>query len=72
MKLDRATLSFEWRFDALSEHKTRLTQRIVLSGEDAPAYADQVEAGFSSTLSDGMKRIAAEMEASEQHVRRSG
>ena len=35
--LERATLSFEWRFDALSERKTRLTQRIVLSGDGAGA-----------------------------------
>lgn len=31
MPLDRATLSFEWRFDALTNRRTRLTQRIMLS-----------------------------------------
>ena len=66
MQLDRATLSFEWRFDALSEHRTRLTQRIVLSGDNAAAYAVQVEAGFGSNLPDGMKRIAVEMAAAEE------
>ena len=53
MQLDRAMLSFESRFDALSEHRTRLTQRIVLSGENAAAYAGQVEAGFGSNLPGG-------------------
>src|SRR3954466_6661210 len=33
MPLDRATLSFEWRFDAVSDgHTTRITQRITLAG----------------------------------------
>jgi len=62
MELERATLSFEWRFANLSENRTTLTQRIVLSGDNAPAYVDQVRAGFESTLSDGMTRIAAEIE----------
>lgn len=62
MEMDRATLSFEWRFDPLPENRTRLTQRIVLSGENAPAYVDQVNAGFGSTLADGLRRIAAEIE----------
>ena len=58
MPLDRAVLSFEWVFDAISDRRTRITQRIILSGDNATVYADQVRAGFSSTLPDGMKRIA--------------
>jgi len=61
MPLDRAVLSFEWLFDAVSNHRTRITQRIVLSGDNATAYADQVQASFGSTLHDGMKRIADAM-----------
>src|SRR5690348_13522742 len=61
MPLDRATLRFEWRFDPVSERTTKLTQRIVLAGENAGAYAGQVEAQFRPNLADGMKRIAAEM-----------
>jgi hypothetical protein len=72
MQLDRASLSFEWRFDALSEHRTRLTQVIVLSGDNASAYAVQVEAGFGSNLPDGMRRIAAEMAVAEEHARSIG
>lgn len=58
MLLDRAVLSFEWLFDAVSNRRTRITQRIVLSGDNAGAYVDQVRAGFGSTLPDSMKRIA--------------
>ena len=58
IRLDRAVLSFEWLFDSVSNRRTRITQRIVLSGNNAAAYADQVRAGFGLTLPDGMKRIA--------------
>lgn len=61
MLLDRAVLSFQWLFDAVSPHRTRITQRIVLSGDNAAAYADHVRVGFGSTLPDGMKRIAASL-----------
>lgn len=61
MELDRATLSFTWRFDAVSDRRANLTQHIVLSGENAAAYTEQVQAGFGSNLRDGMKRIAAAM-----------
>ena len=63
--LDRATLSFEWWFDGLSERRTRMTQRILLSGENAASYAAQVQAGFGSNLPDGMKKIAASIVAAE-------
>jgi hypothetical protein len=63
MALDRATLSFEWRFDAVSDRRTRLSQRIVLAGDNAAAYAPQVRAAFGSNLPDGMSRIAAAMAA---------
>jgi hypothetical protein len=38
MPLDGATLACQWCFVAVSEHSTRLTQHIVLSGENAKAY----------------------------------
>jgi hypothetical protein len=66
MLLDRATLRFEWRFGAISERRTKLTQRIILSGSNDAAYVEHVEAGFGSTLQGGMERIAAEMIAAEQ------
>jgi hypothetical protein len=58
---DDAVLAFEWRFNAVSDSRTRMTQRIVLSGDNADAYAAQVRGGFGSTLADGMKRIADAM-----------
>ena len=69
MPLDRAVLLFEWRFEALSERRTRLTQRITLTGENAGAFAGQVEAGFGANLSAGMRRIA---DAMERRQRESG
>ena len=65
MQLDHAMLVFEWQFEQLPGHKTKLTQEIVLSGDNATAYAAQVEAGFGSNLEAGMKRIAADMAAAE-------
>ncbi len=56
--LEGAALSFEWRFEAISETRTRLTQRIELSGEAAAKHATAVEAGFGSSLAPGMERIA--------------
>jgi hypothetical protein len=67
LQLDRAMLTFEWRFDGLPGQRTRLTQHIVLSGDNAGAYLEQVEVGFGQNLSDGMRRIAAEMAAAEKH-----
>src|SRR5262249_48715875 len=66
MQLDRAVLTFEWRFDSLSAQRTMMTQSIVLSGDNAAAYAEQVEAGFSPSLADGMRKIATEMAAAER------
>ena len=64
-ELDGATMSFEWRFEPVSEHRTRLTQRIVLSGDNAAVYEKGVEEGFGSTLAPGMERIAAAIAAAE-------
>src|SRR3954451_24368885 len=38
MPLDGATLSFEWGFDAVSDRVTRISQRVVLAGDNAAAY----------------------------------
>ena len=68
MPLDEAVLSFEWRFETVSDHQTRITQRIVLSGVNATAYAEEVQANFSATLGAGMKRIADEMARAERSM----
>jgi hypothetical protein len=72
MLLDRATLSFQWHFAAVSDSKTRLTQRIVLSGDNAAAHAAGIEAGFGPTLPEGMKRIAGLLERAEARARGTG
>jgi hypothetical protein len=59
--LDGATLSCEWRFHAVADRRTRMTQRLVLWGDRADAYVDAVRSGFGSTLADGMRRIADDM-----------
>jgi len=64
--LDGAVIAFEWLFDAVSNHRTRITQRIVLSGDNARTYVNQVQAGLGSNLSDGMKRIADAMAKAER------
>ncbi len=69
LALDQATLAFVWRFEELPEHRTKLTQEILLSGDNAPAYVAQVEAAFGSNLSAGMNRIAAEMAAAKSESR---
>ena len=59
--LDRATISFEWRFEGLTEGRTRLTQRITLGGENAAAFLEQVQEAFAASLPAGMTRIATAM-----------
>jgi hypothetical protein len=66
MPLERATLCFRWRFDALSERRTRVTQQIELSGSNAANYVEQVREAFGSTLEGGMNRVVAEMVAAAQ------
>ena len=71
VSLEGAKLAFEWRFDAIGEDKTKLTQRIILSGNNAQAYASQVEAGFGPNLADGMRRLAMLMEAAAKNAQNS-
>ena len=67
--LDGAVMSFEWLFDAVSEQRTRITQRIVLAGDNTAAYVNQVQADFGSNLPD-MKRIADAMVRAARSVER--
>ena len=64
-QLEGATLSFEWCFDAVSDRRTRLTQRIVLSGNKAALYTSEVEASFGANLQPGMQKIAATIAKAE-------
>src|SRR4029450_3570503 len=58
MPLDQTAVLFEWRFEAIDDRRTRLTQRIGVAGESAAAFADHVRTGFGATLVDGMARLA--------------
>ena len=62
LPLEGATAIFEWRFDPIDDEHTRMTQCIGVSGDSAPAYVEQIRAGFSGTLAAGMARIAAMIE----------
>lgn len=66
MPLNRATLRFEWHLETVTERRTKLTQRLILSGPNADAYRQQVEAGFGASLAPGMERIAESMVAAEK------
>jgi len=63
IELDRATAAFTFTFKPLSATRTKLTQHIVLKGENAAAYVEHMQAGFG-TLPEGMKRLAAAMTTS--------
>ena len=60
--LERATLSSVWSFEALPSGGTRLTQRMVLRGENAGAFLADVQLAFTPNIAPGMARIAAAME----------
>ncbi|MBV8113736.1 MAG: SRPBCC family protein [Silvibacterium sp.] len=66
--LDGAIMYFKWRFAALGEGRTRLTQQIVLDGENAATYLPLVQQSFAVSLKPGMERIAASIDAA--HIAR--
>ena len=72
MPLDRATLRFEWHLVPVSERRTMLTQRIILSGSNAASYREQVQMGFASTLAAGMARMTADMVTAERIQKTAG
>jgi hypothetical protein len=60
--LEGAVVLVHWRFDALSEHAARLTQRMEFLGENAAAYVDEIKSLFEPNVEPGMRRIAQMME----------
>jgi hypothetical protein len=56
--LENVLLSVRWRFEPLSDGRTRLTQRMELSGVNAPAHVEAIRAAFEPNLEPGMRRIA--------------
>jgi Polyketide cyclase / dehydrase and lipid transport len=53
---------FHWRFEELSDARTKLTQQITLKGEHAQNYAAEMGAGFEQGVRDGMEKLCAAME----------
>lgn len=62
--VEGAIIAFEWAFAEIGPERTRVTQRISISGENAEAYAEHVRHNFGATIDDGMKRLGAQLEAS--------
>ena len=56
--LENASLSVRWRFEPVSDTRTRLTQRLELSGANAPAHVEAIRSAFEPNLEPGMRRIA--------------
>ncbi len=69
--LERALMLFHWRFDALPDGRTRLTQRMELRGENAATYIDEIRAGFGPNLEPGMRRIAGNIARASSESGRS-
>ena len=59
--LEGAVMYFRWFFAGLPGGGARLTQRIVLEGENAASYLSAVQQAFGASLQPGMERIAASM-----------
>ena len=63
MQLPGAILSFQWRFESLSEDRTGITQRLTLSGANADALVAQASI-LEKTTPEGMQKLVAAIERS--------
>ena len=61
MQLPDAILSFHWSFEELSENKTLITQRLVLSGPGAKSLVAQANK-MEVSAPEGMKKVVAAIE----------
>jgi len=64
MQLSDAVLSFHWKFEKLGESRTRITQRLVLSGANAKSFVAQASA-MEASVPEGMKKVAAAIERAQ-------
>ena len=67
MQLPNAIFWFQWKFEDISEQRTRITQRLVLSGANAKSFVAQAS-GLEQTAPDGMKKLAAAIERALQKM----
>ena len=63
--LPNALFSFHWSFDDVDEKRTRISQRLVLSGEDAAIFLDQAKV-MGKNAPQGLKKLIAAMERANQ------
>ena len=61
MQVEDATISFEWQLESLAAERTKLTQRVLLTGEKAGMYVEQVKSMFTAGLPAGMNKLAVAM-----------
>lgn len=64
-ELPEAALCFRWTFAELTCGRTKITQRLTLSGSNADAFLDQVSV-FEQNIPQGMRKVAAAIE--KQHL----
>ena len=69
MQLPDAVLQFHWKFESLSDDRTRITQRLVLSGPAAKSLVPQANI-LEETTPGGMNRLVAAIENAAQELSR--
>lgn len=69
MQLPDAILLFHWKFEKLTEDRTRITQGLVLSGANAKSFVAQATA-MEGSVPHGMKKVAAAIEKAQRLVGR--
>ncbi len=67
MQLPDAILSAYWTFQSLSADRSRITQRLVLSGANAKSLVPQASI-LEKTAPEGMKALVAAIERSSRHL----
>jgi hypothetical protein len=61
MELPGAVVLFAWKYEELSDGRTRLTQHIVLDGPGAEAFVPFMEEHFVGNVPKGMEKLAEEV-----------
>ena len=68
MQLPDAILSFQWVFEDLCEDRTRITQRLVLTGPNAKSFVAQANM-LEQSAPAGMKKLAEAIERAKRMIR---
>ena len=70
MQLPDAIVSFHWQFEELLQNRTRITQRLVLSGPNSNSFVAQTSI-FEQTAPGGMKKLAAAIEQAHRRLQQA-